>query len=175
MFKLLGKLINRAKLLREPQLSFVNIANSAVIYDNVKFINKQDVHIGEFSEIKDYVIIQCYGYVKIGKYCQINPFTVLYAGAIEIGNYVMIAPHCMISSGNHDYKQTDKPMRLAGDLTKGPIIIEDDVWIGANVTITDGVRIGKGAVVAANSCVIKDVPSYAIVGGVPAKIIASRK
>ena len=173
--RLLGKLKNRLRPKDIPNQQYSHIAASATVYSTVKLINEGDIHIGDYSEIKDYVIIQCFGSVKIGKYCQLNPFTVLYAGHIEIGDYVMIAPHCMISSGNHDYKQTEKPMRLAGDLYKGPIVIEDDVWIGANVTITDGVRIGKGAVVAANSCVITDVPSYSIVGGVPAKVISSRK
>jgi len=59
-------------------------------------------------------------------------------------------------------------------LTKGPITIEDDVWIAANCTIGDGVTIGRGAVVAANSFVNKDVEAYDIVGGVPAKKIGSR-
>ena len=81
----------------------------------------------------------------------------------------------MIAAGNHDYIQTDLPMRFAGNLTKGPIIIGDDVWIGANSTITDGVKIGKGAVIAANSCVNCDVEEYSIYGGVPARKIGSRK
>jgi maltose O-acetyltransferase len=87
----------------------------------------------------------------------------------------MIAPHCMIAAGDHDFTQLEKPMRFANSITKGPIIIEDNVWIGANVTITDGVRIGKDSVIAANSVVTKDVAPFDIVGGVPAKIIRNRK
>ena len=59
-------------------------------------------------------------------------------------------------------------------LTKGKIIIEDEVWIGANVTILSGITIGKGAIVAAGSVVTKDVPPYSIVGGNSAKIIRYR-
>ena len=55
-----------------------------------------------------------------------------------------------------------------------PIVIEDDVWIGANVTVVGGVRVGRGAVVAAGAVVTKDVEQYAIVGGVPAKLIRYR-
>lgn len=145
-----------------------------LVHKTSKLIHKECIFIGLGSEIKDYVIIQAAGKISIGKYCQINPYTVLYGGHIEIGDYVLIAPHCMIASGNHDFKQLDLPMRLAGWTMKKPIIIEDDVWIGANSTITDGVKIGKGSVIAANSCVIKDVEPYSIVGGVPAKQIGSR-
>lgn len=141
-------------------------------------LEKMDlITIKEYAEIKDYVIIRTFeNPVKIGSYTQINPFTVIYGGSgVYIGNNVMIAPHCTIAAGNHDYKQVEKPIRFAGNLTKGPIIIEDNVWIGANCTITDGVRIGKDAVIAANSVVNRDVASYDVVGGVPAKFIKNRK
>jgi acetyltransferase-like isoleucine patch superfamily enzyme len=81
----------------------------------------------------------------------------------------------MIAAGDHDYLQTEKPIRFAGNITKGPIIIEDNVWIGANCTITDGVRIGRDAVIAANSVVTTDVAPYDLVGGAPAKFISNRK
>jgi acetyltransferase-like isoleucine patch superfamily enzyme len=57
---------------------------------------------------------------------------------------------------------------------EAPVIIENDVWIASNCTIGKGVRIGKGSIIAANSFVNKDVPSYSIVGGVPARFIRSR-
>lgn len=139
--------------------------------------NKDFIEIKNDAEIQDYVIIKTFeNKVVIGSYTQINPFTVIYGGSgVVIGDNVMIAPHCMIVAGNHDFKQIEKPIRFAGNLTKGPIIIEDNVWIGANCTITDGVRIGNDAVIAANSVVNKDVPAYEIVGGVPAKSIGNRK
>ena len=59
-------------------------------------------------------------------------------------------------------------------VTKGPIIVEDDVWIGFGATILSGVHIGKGAVIAAGAMVVKDVPPYGIVGGVPAKLMRYR-
>jgi len=137
---------------------------------------KNLIKIDKTAEIKAYVIITTFAKpIEIGENSQINPFTVIYGGSsVIIGKDVMIAPHCMIAAGNHDYKQTEKPMRFAGNLTKGPIIIEDDVWIGANCTITDGVKIGKGAIIGANSLVNKDVQPYDIVGGVPAKKISNR-
>ncbi|GAB3637398.1 hypothetical protein GCM10027422_29880 [Hymenobacter arcticus] len=174
MRKVLGKLRNRFLIAATPNVS-ATISELAKIYDSVKLINPSNIFIDDYTELKDYVIIQSFGKVTIGKYCQLNPFVVIYAGEVIIGDNVMIAPHCMLSSGNHDYKQLEKPMRFAGDFTKGPIVIENDVWIGANVTITDGVTIGEGAVIAANSCVTKDIPPFAIAAGVPARVIKSRK
>jgi acetyltransferase-like isoleucine patch superfamily enzyme len=146
------------------------------IHSTAKLENRKLVKIGKFSEIQEYVIIRTFkSHVNIGKYSQINPYTVVYGESeIEIGDNVMIAPHCMIASGNHDYRQLDKPMRHGGELSKGKIVIEDGVWIGANSTITDGVNIGHDAVISANSVVISNVKPFDVVGGVPAKFISNR-
>jgi acetyltransferase-like isoleucine patch superfamily enzyme/ubiquinone/menaquinone biosynthesis C-methylase UbiE len=139
--------------------------------------NKRLIYIGDNSEIKDYCIINVIRDmpIEIGEFTQINPFTVIFGGGgVKIGNHVMIAPHCVIATGNHNYHQIEKPMRLVTSIITGPIVIEDDVWIGANSTITDGVTIKKGAVVGANSVVTKDVGEYEIVAGTPAKKIGSR-
>jgi len=98
---------------------------------------------------------------------------------IEIGNKVMFGPNVTIRGGNHsthiigkymaDYRSEDK---LQED--DQPVIIEDDVWVGTGVIILKGVRIGRGAIVAAGAVVTKDVQKYTIVGGVPAKILKYR-
>jgi acetyltransferase-like isoleucine patch superfamily enzyme len=149
----------------------------AQIHKTAQIEKRELIEIAKTAEIKDYVIIRAYTKpVIIGEFTQINPFTVIYGHSeIKIGNNVMIGPHCMIAAGNHDYLQTEKPMRFAGALTKGPIIIEDNVWIGANSTITDGVTIGRDAVVGANSVVTANVNPFEIVAGTPAKVIGKRK
>jgi acetyltransferase-like isoleucine patch superfamily enzyme len=93
---------------------------------------------------------------------------------IIIGNNCLIAHSVSILAANHRYDNPSKPINSQG-MTCAPIIIGDDVWIGCKATILAGVTIGKGAVVGAGSVVTKDVPSYAIVGGVPAKIIKKRR
>jgi acetyltransferase-like isoleucine patch superfamily enzyme len=146
------------------------VAESAVL-DRLSLIE-----VDKCAEIQDFVIIRTWeNPVVIGAYSQINPFTVIYGGSgVCIGANVMIAPHCTIASGNHNFAQTERPMRFAGSTSRGPIVIGDDVWIGANCSILDGVTIGRGAVVAANSVVNSNVDEYAIVGGTPAVPLGSR-
>lgn len=88
---------------------------------------------------------------------------------ITIGSHVDIASSVMIYNGKHDYESEDfKPVFA-------PVVIEDYVFIGPRVIIQPGVTIGKGSIVAAGAVVTKDVPPFAIVGGIPAKIIGERK
>lgn len=110
--------------------------------------------------------------LKIGKNVRINE-NVFIQGAI-IGDNVMIAQNVSILSSTHSYERVDIPMVEQDDFFGLAPIICDDVWIGRNVVIKHGVKIGKGAIVGACSLVTKDVPEYAVVGGVPAKIIKYR-
>jgi acetyltransferase-like isoleucine patch superfamily enzyme len=101
---------------------------------------------------------------------------------LQIGSYCSISGEARFLLGSeHPYNCLSTfpfKVKLAGlpfeATTKGPIFLEDDVWIGDNALILSGVRIGQGAVVAAGSVVVKDVPKYAIVGGNPAKVIKYR-
>ncbi|NTU98573.1 methyltransferase domain-containing protein [Candidatus Falkowbacteria bacterium] len=150
--------------------------DKCLIHKTAILENRALITVGKGTEIKENVIIKTYDNpVTLGENVQLNPFTVIYGGSgVIVGNNVMIAPHCAIAAGNHDYKQKDLPMRFAPSISRGPIVIEDDVWIAANCTITDGVTIGRGAVVAANSVVNKNVEPFTVVGGVPARFISNR-
>ncbi len=106
--------------------------------------------------------------VFINHHCDISGH-----GGLEIGNFVMIAPFVQIITANHGYEDWKKPM-IGQPIQSLPIIIKDDVWLSTNVTILPGVTIEEGAIVAANTVVTKNVPSYAIVGGNPANIIKYR-
>jgi len=92
-----------------------------------------------------------------------------------IGNDVMIGQDVIIITRNHEFKDISIPMSRQGFKDYEPVIIEDDVWIGARVIVLPGVRIGKGAIVGAGAVVTEDVEPYSIVAGVPAKVIGSRK
>jgi len=92
-----------------------------------------------------------------------------------IGKNVMMASQVTIYGKYHRYDQIGIPMRDQGYGEFGPVVIEDDVWIGTKAIILKGIHIGKGAIVGAGAVVTKDVPSYAIVAGNPAKVIKWRK
>lgn len=96
------------------------------------------------------------------------------AGDVSIGKDVMMGPRCYFIARNHAFQDRSRPMRLQGFGAMKPIVVEDDVWIGACAIVMGGVTIGRGAIVAAGAVVTKDVPQYSIVGGNPAKVIGNR-
>lgn len=126
------------------------------------------------------------GPIEIGSNTTINgPGTEFYSlkHPIQIGNFCSIARGTAIQEYNHDAGATTTyfiKYRLFGAsygsdvVSRGPIRIGHDVWIGTGATILTGVQIGNGAIVAANAVVTQDVPPYAIVGGTPAKVIRFR-
>ena len=96
-------------------------------------------------------------------------------GPLSVGDYVMMGPDVIIFTSAHNTSSTDVPMCKQGDVEKKPVRIGNDVWIGARVIIMAGVTIGNGCIIGAGAVITKDVPDYAVVGGVPARIIKYRK
>ncbi|EKV03210.1 acetyltransferase (isoleucine patch superfamily) [Leptolyngbya sp. PCC 7375] len=92
------------------------------------------------------------------------------SGGISIGNSVLIAGNCYIGGGRYINDRVDLPMMEQGVYTKGPIVIGDDVWLGAGAIVLDGIQIGKGCIVGAGAVVTKNLPDYAVAAGVPATI-----
>ena len=117
------------------------------------------------------------GSLKIGRNtyiqasCTLNPFM----GDIIIGADCMIATRCAFMPYRHSFTDTSRPMREQPILSKGDIVLEDDVWLGANVCVMDGVTIGRGAIIGAGAVVTKDIPAMAIAGGVPARVLRMRR
>ena len=100
---------------------------------------------------------------RVGIHCTV-------IGPVCIGSHVNLAQGITVTALNHHFSDTQRRIDEQGVTTR-PVIISDDVWIGANAVVLPGVTIGRHAVVAAGAVVTKDVPDYAVVGGVPAKII----
>lgn len=128
--------------------------------------------IGDHTVIQPGFRFGMKGSLKIGKHCQVNED--VYIQSAEIGDYVLIAQRVAILSVTHRMDRTDMYIKMQGSTESRAVIIEDDVWLGRNVVVMPGIRIGTGAVVGAGAVVTKDVPPYAIVGGVPAKLIRYR-
>lgn len=128
--------------------------------------------IGEKTVIQTGFRFGMKGVLRIGRHCQINED--VYIQSAEIGDYVLIAQRVAILSVTHRMDRLDVPIKMQGSTESQPVKIESDVWIGRNAVIMPGIQIGKGAVVGAGAVVTKNVPPYAIVGGVPAKVIKYR-
>jgi len=112
--------------------------------------------------------------ISVGKRFAINVGCFIDAGGgLEIGDYVLVGPHCMILTGNHSFDDLDVPVCFQPN-SYLHTVIGDNVWIGAGSIIRPGVRIGNSSIIAAGTVVVKDVPPYAIVGGVPGTIIRFR-
>lgn len=115
------------------------------------------------------------GSLKIGRHVVLGVYSqVSCCSRIEIGSHVMTGAQCYLGGSRHGTAMNAGPMIDQDTFTRGPLVIEDDVWLGAGVRVLDGVRIGTGAVVAAGAVVTKDVAPHTIVAGVPAKPIGQR-
>jgi acetyltransferase-like isoleucine patch superfamily enzyme len=161
---------------------YISIANSSRIFGKVKIIFDDDLsrgilEIADNFRCEDNIVISPRGgEISIGPNCFIghNSFLQAFRGTkIEIGKNVLIASGTNIIASNHNFSSINEPIKTQDEKGIG-IIIEDDVWIGANVTILDGIKIGKGSVIAAGSVVTKNIEPYSIAGGIPARQIKSR-
>ncbi len=112
--------------------------------------------------------------IKLGDYSGLGLNSHI-SGACTIGNYIMMGPNCTIYAQNHEFSDINTPMQLQGFQPERPVTIGDDVWIGGNVTILPGVKIGSHSIIGACSVITKDVPEYAIVAGNPAVVKKFRK
>ena len=132
---------------------FEQCAENVNIEQGVRFATGGGIFIGSGS--------------GIGVNCSVH-------GPLRIGENVMMGPDVTILTHTHIIDRIDIPMSKQGSIVK-EVTIGNDVWIGMRSIIMPGVKIGNGAVIGAGAVVTKDVPDYAIVGGVPAKIIKFRK
>ena len=136
-----------AKLMLEKKKKNVNIEHGAFLASG------KGIEIGDNS--------------GVGLNCRL-------AGPLSIGNDVMMAPNVTIVTQNHETSDLSKPMRLQ-TAPKKKVTVGNDVWIGTNVVIMPGITVGNGVIIGAGAVVTKDVPDFAVVGGIPAKIIKYRK
>lgn len=126
--------------------------------------------LGRYSVIESGTCINnAVGDVIIGDYTRVGLHNTI-IGPVNIGHHVNLAQGITVTALNHNFEDSEKRIDEQGVCTT-PVVIEDDVWIGANAVILPGVRVGTHSVVAAGAVVTKDVPSHSIVAGIPAKII----
>lgn len=125
--------------------------------------------LGRRSVVESFACINnAVGDVIIGDYTRIGLHSTV-IGPVTIGNHVNLAQGITVTALNHNFSDPSLPIDVQGISTM-PVVIEDDVWIGANAVILPGVRIGRHSVVAAGAVVTRDVPSGSLVAGVPATV-----
>lgn len=146
---------------------------------NVKFEDFSEIHglcsdglnFGDYVTISRGVMIRPSSYyggdygigLTMGEHSSIGPYGYVgCSGKITIGKNVMFGPKCSLFAENHVFSDTECSIKSQGVQQKG-ITVEDDCWIGSNVTILDGVTIGKGSVIGAGTLVTKDIPAGSVV------------
>lgn len=175
---------NKAKIYKNTTL-VVSKGESFIAGHNVKIDASSKLYVNKTWRLGDNVTIakNCqissrergiYGKLTIGNGSGIGDYTIIdLTDNVSVGADVAIGPYSIIYTHDHNYHQKNISAPWKGVPINKPVIIHDGVWIGARVTILSGVTIGKGAIVGAGAVVLKDVPNYTLVGGVPAKNIKS--
>ena len=126
--------------------------------------------LGDYSVIESYSCINnAVGDVIIGDHTRVGLHNTI-IGPVTIGHHVNLAQGITVTALNHNFSDAGKRIDEQG-ITTDHVVIEDDIWIGANAVILPGVKIGNHSVVAAGAVVTKDVPPHTLVAGVPAKVI----
>lgn len=174
-----GLILGRNIVVRYPER--IRLGNRVVVDDqaliDARGAEEGGVVIGEEVFIGRGAVIQSKsGPIEIGEKTNIGSNSLICAmGSVRIGKSVLIAGGCYISGGMYHTERTDLPIAEQGIYTRGPVSIGDGSWIGMGAIILDGVRIGKGCVIAAGAVVTRDLPDDAVAAGVPANIKRIRK
>ena len=126
--------------------------------------------LGDYSVVESYSCINnAVGDVIIGDHTRVGLHNTI-IGPVTIGSHVNLAQGITVTALNHNFSESNKRIDEQG-ISTTPVVVEDDVWIGANAVVLPGVKIGTHSVVAAGAIVTKDVPPHSLVAGVPAKVI----
>ncbi len=174
-----GVVFGRNVVLRHP--SRIRIGSNVIIDDNVVLDAKgggDGITIGDNVLIARNTILSCKGgSIRIGDNTNIGMNCLFQSESrLEIGENVVMASYCyLVAGGNHGIERTDIPIIQQPSVSRGGIVIEKNCWLGARVTVIDGVTVGRDSVLAAGAVVIRDVPEFSIAGGVPAKVLKDRR
>lgn len=166
--------------LRHPHK--ISIGDNCLIDDyavlDAKGEENHGIVMGENVIVGRNTILSCKeGSIFLKDYANISSnCSLLSETKITVGKHTFLAGHCyLVAGGNHSFERTDIPIMFQPSLVKGGINIGDDCWLGALVTVLDGVSLGKGCVVGAGAVVTKPFPDYSVTVGIPARKIRDRK
>lgn len=173
-------LMGRNVTIRVPRR--IELGAGTIIDDNAVLDAKGDsqhsfIRCGHKVEISRNAILSCKqkGSITLGNFVSLGRNVLLSARApLHIGDNCSIGPYACILASGHDWQDTQQPILLQ-DRPVGPIIIGENVWIGAHVTIMDGVTIGDNTIIGVGSVVTHDIPAYRIAAGAPARVVRIRQ
>lgn len=181
-YRLMLRMDGTAAIERNVRLRFasnIRLGHSSYLDEEV-YIHAcpSGVEIGSNTLVMHGAILHVYNFrdlphafIRIGRDSLVGEYSVIRGqGGVTIGDRVYTSPMTQIIAVNHVFADPTRPFIDQGITAEG-IVIEDDVWLGSACVVTDGVRVGKGSVVAAGAVVTKDVPPHTVVGGVPARVI----
>lgn len=163
------------------------VFNKIVLKARFPSVRNDSYHVSRRCQlgrkVRIYKSVSIFDGVTIGDYSYVNAGSIVRSG--RIGRYCSIAYNCVIGAGEHPldrfstssrfYRKNKLKQHLTWKEIHSPPVIEDDVWLGANVTVLQGVTIGQGAVIGAGSVVTKDVEPYTVCVGVPARKLKDRQ
>jgi acetyltransferase-like isoleucine patch superfamily enzyme len=182
LYRMILKMDGRAAIERNVRLRFadhISLGHGSYLDENV-YIHAcpKGVQIGANTLVMHGAVLHVYNFrdlphawIRIGRDSLIGEYTVIRGqGGVTIGDRVYTSPMTQIIAVNHVFDDPKRPFIEQGITAEG-IVVEDDVWLGSSAVITDGVRVGRGAVVAAGAVVTQDVPPHTVVAGVPARVV----
>lgn len=172
-----GTVFGRSVILRHPHR--IRLGDRVVLGEGCVLDARNDavaeaLVIGDDAMLANQVILSCkQGTIGLGRHCGIGAFTVIQSTTgcpVRIGDDVVIGPQCyVVGGGNYRMTRRDLPIWRQGIAPDSGVILEDDVWLGAHVTVLGGVRIGRGGVAAAGAVVTRTIEPYTVCAGVPAR------
>jgi acetyltransferase-like isoleucine patch superfamily enzyme len=174
-----GLIVGRSVAVRNP--GAIRIGDGVMIDDLVMLdghgAGPQGLEIGDQVVISRNCLIKCKaGPIRIGAKCSIGANSCITSlSGVVLGDGVLVADNCVITAGAYPIDDLSMPMVDQGPYSKGPIVIGDDVWIGSSVNLVGSITVGAHSVIAAGAVVTRDVPPYAIAGGIPARILKDRR
>ena len=177
---------SRWHLVRYWRFAMFKVRNPHVVTQGLVFLGRgTDVHctkglgtmvLGRWVHVGDGNALRCHeGHLRVGDKAVFGKDNVVNCYLdVEVGEAALVADWVYVCDFDHVTEHLDVPVKDQG-IVKSPVRIGPDTWVGTKVTVTRGVQVGRGAVLAANSVVTRDVPDHAVVGGVPARVLKDRR
>jgi len=185
---ILKTLLKVKKNNKKPEPVFFNAGEGTKIYPEARFydntVNQKKIQIGKSCWIMGEFLMEENGFIEVGDFCYVGPAAKIWSILpLRIGNRVLIShgvnihdndSHSLSAHERHDRfkeKMIYGKQLVYENKKSGPIVIEDDVWIGFNATLLKGVTVGRGAVIGAGAVITKDVAPYSVVVGNPQRVV----